>query len=87
MPGFGTEPAQLERFASTFTLEMAEPFLPSKLVAEVVQLHADAQVGLVHGGADVDIALPVIGAQQIERELDEALFIITGLHGKHARRM
>lgn len=37
MPGFGTEPAQLERFASTFTLEMAEPFLPSKLVAEVVQ--------------------------------------------------
>lgn len=37
MPGFGTEPAQLERFASTFTLEMAEPFLPSKLVAEVAQ--------------------------------------------------
>lgn len=37
MPGFGTEPAQLERFASTFSLEMAEPLLPSALVAEVVR--------------------------------------------------
>lgn len=37
MPGFGADRAQLERFASTFSLEMAEPLLPSAVVAEVVR--------------------------------------------------
>ena len=42
----------------------------AEFVPQIVETHTDAQVGLVKSGAEVNILLPVVAAQQVERELD-----------------
>src|SRR3989304_6288345 len=59
----------------------------AELIFQVMQFYTDAQICLVKSGAHVNILLPVVGAEQVERELDQALFIVTGLHYHHARRV
>ena len=43
---------------------------------EVVQPHPDAHIRFVEGGTQVNILLPVIRPQKIQREVDQPLFII-----------
>lgn len=48
-----------------------------------MQAHADAQVGFVDEGADVNVALPAVGFEQLERDLRQALGRVLAFHAHH----
>jgi hypothetical protein len=52
-------------------------------VGQIVQAHADAQVGFVDEGADVDVAHPAFGFKQLEGDLRQAIGRVLGFHAHH----